>query len=56
MFINMGPDNVLAFGDSVLIEWSLVGPVEFTECRLETRVDEGDDVIGPFMPCKWIVT
>ena len=53
LFINMGTDDVFLFGQgSVLIEWELVGPVEFTECRLETRVEGGDDIIGPYMICK----
>ena len=53
----MGPDDLFVFSeDSVLIEWELVGPVDNTECRLETRVDEGDDIIGEYGPCKWNVT
>ena len=57
LFINMGPDDLFVFGqDSVLIEWELVGPVELTECRLETRVEQGEDIIGPYMPCMLNLT
>ena len=47
LFINMGGDDLFVFGNSVLIEWEEVGPVEDTECRLE----QGDD-IGEYFPCK----
>lgn len=50
LFINMGEDDLFVFGNSVLIEWEEVGPVEDTECRLE----QGDD-IGEYFPCKWHV-
>lgn len=52
LFINMGVDDLFIFDqDSVLIEWELVGPVESTECRLETRVENGDDIIGNYTIC-----
>ena len=50
----MGSDDLFIFGqDSVLIEWDLVGPVEFTDCRLETRLENADDIIGAYEPCMW---
>lgn len=56
LFINMGVDDLFIFDqDSVLIEWELVGPVEFTECRLETRVENGDDIIGEYTICTLIL-
>ena len=48
----MGPADLFVFGGSVLIEWELVGPVEYTECRLETRVEGDDDIIGEYEECK----
>ena len=53
LFINMGQDDLFLFGQgSVLIEWEHVGPVESTDCRLETRVEGGDDIIGPYTLCE----
>ena len=52
LFINMGADDLfLSEQGSVLIDWELVGPVEFTECRLETRVESGNDIIGEYSNC-----
>lgn len=51
LFINSGVDDLFQFGSSVYIEWELVGPVEDTECRLEIRVENGDDIIGEYAPC-----
>ena len=54
LFINMGSDDLFLFGQgSALIEWELVGPVEFTECRLEVRVENGDDIIGSYSVCTF---
>ena len=54
LFVNMGPEDLFMFGQgSVLIEWELVGPVEFTECRLETRVENGNDIIGEYTDCTF---
>ena len=48
----MGQDDLFISAEGiVLIEWELVGPVEFTECRLETRVDGGDDINGEYSLC-----
>ena len=55
LFINMGTDDLFVFNqDSILIEWELVGPVENTECRLETRVENGDDIIGEYSMCTLV--
>ena len=55
LFINQGANDLFVFDqDSVLIEWELVGPVEFTDCRLEIRVENGDDIIGEYSPCTLI--
>ena len=55
LFINMGTNDLFVFDqDSVLIEWELVGPVENTECRLETRVEGGDDIIGEYSMCTLV--
>ena len=54
LFINMGADDLFIFRqDSVLIEWEIVGPVEFTECRLETQVENGNDIIGEYSNCTF---
>lgn len=55
LFINMGTNDLFVFDqDSVLIEWELVGPVENTDCRLETRVEVGDDIIGEYSMCTLV--
>ena len=57
LFINHGADDLFPFTgqDSVFIEWELVGPVEFTDCRLETRVENGDDIIGEYSICMLLI-
>ena len=37
-FINAAQGQVLVFEDSVFIEWEEIGPIGFTECRLDRTV------------------
>lgn len=49
-FVNAGEDDLVVVDDSgfVRIEWEEIGPLDFTDCRLEIN-----DVRGRFEPCEY---